>query len=166
MRISRSLAVATAIAALALPAPVSSLAAQAPEKFENLQVLPKDIARDSLLQIMRGFAFALGVRCEHCHVQHEGQQPPFKFAAASSTFAWKSAGGSHFTVPAPGVPDAASRRGSPRAPAIRAITSGVRSCCRVRSSGGSCIAFGVRLSIGREKSSGERPAAFVAWRRA
>lgn len=46
-----------------------SIEAQIPQRFENLQILPKDIPRDTLLQIMRGFSFALGVRCEHCHVQ-------------------------------------------------------------------------------------------------
>ena len=35
--------------------------------FENLKVLPRDIPRDTLLQMMRGFTFALGVRCEYCH---------------------------------------------------------------------------------------------------
>jgi hypothetical protein len=46
--------------------------AQIPEKFVNLRVLPKDIARDSLVQIMRGFSFALGVRCQHCHSGGDG----------------------------------------------------------------------------------------------
>jgi hypothetical protein len=48
-------------------APAAALA-QVSETFENLQVLPKDIARDSLLATMRGFSFALGVRCVYCHV--------------------------------------------------------------------------------------------------
>lgn len=39
-----------------------------PEKFENLKVFPKDIPRDSLLGIMRGFTGALGVNCTYCHV--------------------------------------------------------------------------------------------------
>jgi hypothetical protein len=47
-------------------------AAQIPERFENLQVLPKDIPRDSLLRIMRSFTSGLGVRCEFCHVPREG----------------------------------------------------------------------------------------------
>jgi len=42
-------------------------AAQVPEKFTNLQVLPKAISRADLMHIMRGFAFALGVRCDYCH---------------------------------------------------------------------------------------------------
>ena len=58
-----------AAAALAAPRPA---AAQIPERFENLQVLPKDIPRDSLLQIMRGFSMSLGVRCQYCHVQRTG----------------------------------------------------------------------------------------------
>jgi tetratricopeptide (TPR) repeat protein len=47
-------------------------AAQFPEKFTNLKVLPKDISRQELLSTMRGFAFALSVRCEHCHVEKAG----------------------------------------------------------------------------------------------
>jgi hypothetical protein len=50
----------------------SSLAAQIPQKFENLQVLPKDISRDSLVQTMRTFSFALNVRCQHCHAGGDG----------------------------------------------------------------------------------------------
>lgn len=46
-----------------------------PEKFENLKVFPKDIPRDSLLTIMRGFTSALGVRCQYCHVS-ETVAPP------------------------------------------------------------------------------------------
>ena len=48
------------------------LPAQIPERFENLQVLPNGIARDSLVQIMRGFSFALGVRCQYCHAGGDG----------------------------------------------------------------------------------------------
>jgi tetratricopeptide (TPR) repeat protein len=48
------------------------VAAQFPEKFTNLKVLPKDISRQELQSTMRGFAFALSVRCEHCHVEKAG----------------------------------------------------------------------------------------------
>lgn len=41
---------------------------QIPETFTNLQVLPKDIDRRILIETMRSFSFALGVRCEHCHL--------------------------------------------------------------------------------------------------
>ena len=41
---------------------------QIPEKFTNLQVLPKDASRADVVAVMRGFAGALGVRCNHCHV--------------------------------------------------------------------------------------------------
>jgi tetratricopeptide (TPR) repeat protein len=47
--------------------------AQIPERFENLQVLPKDIPRDTLVQIMRTFASSLGVRCNYCHVAQPGE---------------------------------------------------------------------------------------------
>ena len=59
------------LAAAALAAPTRA-AAQIPERFENLKVLPRDIPRDSLIQIMRGFALSLGVRCQYCHVQRTG----------------------------------------------------------------------------------------------
>lgn len=47
-------------------------AAQIPEKFTNLKFFPPDIKRDSLVNIMRGFSFALGVRCQYCHVGGDG----------------------------------------------------------------------------------------------
>jgi hypothetical protein len=46
--------------------------AQIPEKFTNLKVLPQDISRDSLIQIMRGFSLSLNVRCQYCHVGGDG----------------------------------------------------------------------------------------------
>lgn len=61
-----------AVAAALVLAAAAPAAAQIPEHFENLQVLPKDIPRDSLIQIMRGFALSLGVRCQYCHVQRQG----------------------------------------------------------------------------------------------
>ena len=48
------------------------VSAQFPDKFTNLKVLPKDISRQELQSTMRGFAFALNVRCEHCHVEKPG----------------------------------------------------------------------------------------------
>ena len=51
---------------------ITPLRAQIPQKFENLQFFPKDIPRDSLIQIMRGFSFALGVRCQYCHAGGDG----------------------------------------------------------------------------------------------
>ncbi len=41
-------------------------------EFKNLQVLPKDITKEQLDKIMRGFNGALGVKCIFCHV-HEGE---------------------------------------------------------------------------------------------
>jgi len=79
--------------ALALTVPASvPLAAQGgggggggnglPDKFENLKVLPKDIAQRALVDTMRSFALGLGVRCTYCHVGEEGK--PF------STYDFKS----------------------------------------------------------------------------
>ncbi len=54
-----------AVLALAAPAVVG---AQQQEGFKNLQVLPKDIARPDLLNVMRRFTSSLGLRCNDCHV--------------------------------------------------------------------------------------------------
>jgi len=55
-------------AALALAIWAAPTAAQIPDKFTNLKVLPKDISKDELVSTMRGFAGGLGVRCTYCHV--------------------------------------------------------------------------------------------------
>ena len=46
--------------------------AQIPQELENLQFFPQDITRDSVIEVMRGFSFALGVRCQYCHVGGDG----------------------------------------------------------------------------------------------
>ena len=55
--------------------------AQLPQKFTNLQVLPKDITQKELVPIMRSFALNLGIRCEHCHVGEGSDLSKFDFAA-------------------------------------------------------------------------------------
>lgn len=64
------------LAIIALGALGSPAAAQGkfpPDSFKNLKVLPKNISQRALLDTMRGFALALGVRCVYCHVGKEGQ---------------------------------------------------------------------------------------------
>lgn len=64
-----------AVAVLVLVASLSAVrgaGTQIPEKFENLQYFPKDIPRDTLVNVMRGFSFALGVRCQYCHAGGDG----------------------------------------------------------------------------------------------
>jgi hypothetical protein len=39
---------------------------------QNLQVFPADISRPELIERMREFSFALGVRCQHCHAGGDG----------------------------------------------------------------------------------------------
>ena len=41
--------------------------------FKNLQVLPKDISKDSLDTVMHHFTKALGVRCNFCHAMGNGK---------------------------------------------------------------------------------------------
>jgi Flp pilus assembly protein TadD len=42
--------------------------AQAPEAPKNLKVLPKDMSRRQVIEIMRSFSSSLGVKCIECHV--------------------------------------------------------------------------------------------------
>jgi tetratricopeptide (TPR) repeat protein len=57
-------------------------AGQVPDKFTNLQVLPKDISKQELQSTMRGFAFALNVRCNYCHAQKkEGEKLGLDYAS-------------------------------------------------------------------------------------
>ena len=49
-------------------------------EFKNLQVLPSNIKHDDLIATMRGFARALGTRCDHCHVENPpGSKERFNF---------------------------------------------------------------------------------------
>ncbi len=44
-----------------------------PDSFINLKVLPKNIDQRTLVNTMRGFTQALGVRCVYCHVGRDEQ---------------------------------------------------------------------------------------------
>jgi tetratricopeptide (TPR) repeat protein len=48
---------------------------QQQQPYENLKYFSKDLPRDSLLTIMRGFTYALGVNCAFCHVEEPAAQP-------------------------------------------------------------------------------------------
>lgn len=61
----------------AVPALVQAQGAPAQEGPKNLQVLPKDWTRPQVINVMRAFTAALGVGCEHCHVENEGAPPDF-----------------------------------------------------------------------------------------
>ncbi|HEY1939330.1 MAG TPA: c-type cytochrome [Candidatus Angelobacter sp.] len=52
---------------IVLLALTASATAQIPDKFTNLQVLPKDTSKTDLVGIMRNYAGDLGVRCGFCH---------------------------------------------------------------------------------------------------
>jgi hypothetical protein len=49
------------------PPPAQRHRPELPDKFTNLQVLPKDISKEQLVDTMRLFSRSLGVRCDHCH---------------------------------------------------------------------------------------------------
>lgn len=52
-----------------------------PPPPKNLQVLPKTMSRQEVVSRMRQFSFALGVRCDHCHVDEDGPNGREDFAS-------------------------------------------------------------------------------------
>ena len=72
----RPLVLATVAALAAVPVFGRHVVAQGggggQQPYENLKFFSKDLPRDSLLTIMRGFTYALGVNCAFCHVE----EPP------------------------------------------------------------------------------------------
>jgi len=69
------------LAAVLTLAAATGVRAQLPQKYTNLQVLPKDTPPSQLVATMKGFAQGLGVRCEHCHVGEGNDLSKFDFAA-------------------------------------------------------------------------------------
>ena len=72
IRLARALTTQAVAASVVLVISIGAVAAQIPDKFENLKVLPKDIPQRELIGVMRGFADALGFRCHNCHVGEPG----------------------------------------------------------------------------------------------
>jgi tetratricopeptide (TPR) repeat protein len=66
--LKRSIVALTALVVLATALPT---AAQIPDEFTNLKMLPKDISKRELVSIMRSWSGALGVRCSFCHVAED-----------------------------------------------------------------------------------------------
>ncbi|HEX7938394.1 MAG TPA: hypothetical protein VF483_05330, partial [Gemmatimonadaceae bacterium] len=87
MTATRSTSAILALGAIALAAPLAAQGGggggggQQQRPPENLQVLRKDMPRDSVVAIMRTFTGALGVRCEYCHAEREGGAPANMAAA-------------------------------------------------------------------------------------
>jgi tetratricopeptide (TPR) repeat protein len=63
---------------------VSQSRAQAPDKFTNLKVLPKDVSKGDLTALMRDFSSAMGVRCGFCHTRTD-PSPHSEFDWASDS---------------------------------------------------------------------------------
>lgn len=53
---------------LAVLVAATAATAQVPDEFTNLQVFPRDVGKRQLINVMKEFSSALGVKCTHCHV--------------------------------------------------------------------------------------------------
>lgn len=49
--------------------------------FKNLKILPKNISKDELDQVMDNFKMALGVRCGYCHTPMKENPKKMDFAS-------------------------------------------------------------------------------------
>ena len=47
---------------------------QPPPGYKNLQILPKDISKESLDSVMHSYSKSLGVKCGFCHVHNDEQK--------------------------------------------------------------------------------------------
>lgn len=87
MKLYRPIAIVLAVSLfLAACAAVQQQKAQAARadtgEFHNLQLFPQNITHDELIANMRGFARALGTRCDHCHAANPpGSKEQFDFAS-------------------------------------------------------------------------------------
>jgi tetratricopeptide (TPR) repeat protein len=81
MRLNPSRSLIGSFACLALLSWTGSASAQIPDKFTNLKVLPKKIAKDDLVSTMRRFSIGLGVRCNHCHAQDDSVKGRLDYAS-------------------------------------------------------------------------------------
>jgi tetratricopeptide (TPR) repeat protein len=81
MRLKPSRSLIGSLACLALLSWTGSAPAQIPDKFTNLKILPKKIAKDDLVSTMRRFSIGLGVRCNHCHAQDDTTKGRLDYAS-------------------------------------------------------------------------------------
>jgi hypothetical protein len=87
MKLARPIVVALTVSLfLAACAAMQQQKAQAARadtgEFHNLQIFPQNITHDELIANMRGFARALGTRCDHCHAANPpGSKEQFDFAS-------------------------------------------------------------------------------------
>ncbi len=64
----KTLILAALMSVAILLAGVTTVSAQIPDEFTNLQLLNPEIEKDRLVGTMKNWADGLGVRCNHCHV--------------------------------------------------------------------------------------------------
>ena len=51
------------------------------EVKRNLKVLPKDMPKEELITLMKGYAKSLGVKCNHCHTPLKDNPEKMDFAS-------------------------------------------------------------------------------------
>src|SRR5574341_619618 len=83
--------VSTGVGLLIAAASVHAQGKFPPDSLKNVQALPEGTTVKQLVETMRGFTRALGVRCTHCHVGTEGQPLETMDFAADTKAAKKTA---------------------------------------------------------------------------
>ena len=54
---------------------------QAPTRYENLKVLPKNTNKYQMDSVMKHFSSSLGVKCNFCHVRNNDEMKDWNFAS-------------------------------------------------------------------------------------
>jgi hypothetical protein len=86
MRKPFAVAASTVIVLLLAPG-VPSAQEGIPDTFTNLQMFPKDIPKQDLVEAMKKISRSLGVRCNFCHVAKEGTPKEKELTLADFDFA-------------------------------------------------------------------------------
>jgi len=80
MRYKKTLTLTIMIATVAIMS--SFMSKQEPQpKYTNLKVLPKNISKEELDNVMDGFKAALGVKCNFCHAPRKDDAKKLDFAS-------------------------------------------------------------------------------------
>ena len=77
LQVNRKLTVIAALFIVVLIGAAGTTAPTHQDGFKNLKILPKDISKEALHDIMQNqFGDALGVRCDYCHAKQPGSDHP------------------------------------------------------------------------------------------
>ncbi len=77
LQLNKQLMVITAMVIVVVIGVAGTTAPPQNHLYKNLKILPQDISREAMHDIMEGqFADAMGIKCDYCHVKEPGADHP------------------------------------------------------------------------------------------